>query len=499
MASNGFSFFYKKLGLSFDNLAFHFDFENSGGSIENISGNSLISGVYGGGFSFLNGSGVFNNGFVSADNFEEVSPNNWSSIFVINSTGTNPSVIFSSLDSAISSGVELCVNSVNQLVFSSVIDGEVVSDVADLSLSNKNIVGITKIGNDVSVMRYSPESFGVKSKTITFPPGTRLNNFESFNIGSGKLSSFSALNGGVDEIAFIQNSINIDQFRVLSSGFLRGPYTYSGLNKPNLSFGADCIDGNYFITEQTITTQTEIPSDIDFDYLSTFQKNGLKFVGCEAFEHFTTISFGKIVPHDVTAAVTFDPISSYFRTTKNFSFGDLVTFKNGRVLEKTSQYLYTNQRIVTPSTSIDSVIVDSVPNEFSLDSFSSGIMISGFEPMPHEENSIYFANGELMISGLDYGINGGNVRLLNNHFENQSGNIMQIKFLEAPVQSQNIQSNLSEFNFYDDHFMAFVDRKRVPVTKLMQLPSSSPSFSNLGMSCLEVSGIFNNEETYFNE
>lgn len=506
MAQDGFSFFYNKLGLNISDLAFYYDFSLSGDNVAVTSGNSLLSGDINANPLFWDefGSGNLSGLGIDVSNFDTLRKKNWSYLLVPEKTENGSEVLLSTMDSGMNSGFVVSMTSSNDLIFTTKdSNGYLFSETFDLPLSDKSILGITKAGTSITCFSYDPSELSAHSASRAFPSSCLINNFEQLSIGKSSANISNPFQGYIDEAALINSTINKNQFKTLASGFVRPAYAQSVVESSGFEFGAAyCVEGDYISGfEPSIISQiVETPSSIDFDFLSTFKKSGIKYKNCQDITNFYVVYIDGNPIKTLNESIYFDSLNGYYRSESTFNFGDLLFFYNGLLQNKISDYTYSSKMLVKSGSSIvSSGVLDSEPNEYSISSFVSGDLISGYSSVANNGNSILFLNGNILISGQDYNADGANFVFLNGDYETFSGEITEIKFLDSEISVQSTSSKFIERDFYDNNLMCFVDGLRIDISNFKQVGSTDSNFNSNSTPCFSGGDIYNNEGSYFNE
>lgn len=505
MASNGFGFFYNKLGLSIDDLAFYYNFSNSGPSVPVVSGNSSLSGVLDTNPNFWaqSGSGFCSGAGFEVANFSGLRDDDWSFIILPQKLGVRTEALFSTLDSGLNSGICVSFNSVNNLVVTAKdSNGYLFSTTFDLPLSDKNILGFIKAGQSITALSYDPSNFTYNSSTSLFPQSCLLNNFSKLEIGKSSSNLSSKFSGYIDEAAWVSTVLNAKQFEILCSGFLRSGYPTVTTVQSGFEFGTAHCEGGVYISglnSSTVSTTAEVPTEVDFNFLKTLRKSGVKYVGCEDISYFSTVGFVDNPPINSNAGIFFDLINGYFRSSSSWNFGDTLFYYNGKLMNKVSDYTYSSNLLIKPSSDYrDTGVLDSIPHSYNLTTITSGAMNSGSSFAAANSNSIIFLNGDYLISGVDYVKSGSNYVSISNTFASQAGTLTEIVFSGSLV-INNSTSKFIETQFYDNCLLTFVNRRRLPISSFFQLSSVESSFSPSGLPCFSGDLIYGNEGTYINE
>lgn len=500
MAEGAFGFFYNKLGLSIDRLSSYFDFSESGSVVSPVSGSCLGEILGGADFWSNTGSGKLSEGLLISG-FENVASEDWSIMVVFEKLRKQNEVIFSTIDSGQTSGIVAHLNDLNRLTITTPdTNGYLFSQTFSLPFSNKNIISINKSGPNISCLYYDPSILSGISESKSFPSSCNLNNFNSLLFGKSELNSISDFSGFLDEVVLLDFPINTRQFSILSSGFLRDAYSGSVTYESGFGFGhAYCSDS--YITgwsQSGVPVRTETPSEVNFEFLKTFQKSGLKYVNCQTINSLQVVSLESNPIKFPNFPVKFDGTNSVFRTSSSVNFADTLFYKNGILQTKVADYLYSNRSFVQSGVSFqDAGILDVLSHSYNIHNFSSGDLVSGYG-IPHNGNSIFFVNGLNLISGVDYTIGIGSGILNTNEFSNTSGSITEIVFSD-PISVNFTTDKFLNFGFYDSYILPFVDRKRFSLTDFLQLPSVSVNFENISQNCQSNQSIYLNQGNYFNE
>lgn len=508
MAKDGLGYFYNRLGLSSDDLAFHYNFSGgSGNSVAVYSGQSQYSGTLSGHASFWGeaGSGSFSEGTFSVNNYSALNAQNWTVLSVVEKERTENEVIFSTMDASKNSGVIAHIDHANNVVVTTKdSNGYLFSESYDINLSNKNILGFSKAGNTISCFRYNPSELTSEVKSKTFPSSSRLNNYDQFNIGHSLSDVSNPFSGKIDDFALIASPVNLRQFDVLSSGFVRDSFTLSTDTIPSYTFGNDhCTEGAYIsgFSGTTYGQTVATPSDIDFQFLQTFQKSAAKLAQCEAFSNFYIAKLDQNPINDFNKSLVFDSVNGKYKSLVSHNASQTIFYLSGLLRQSGDNYTY-SQRLFNHSggsTSNGSGVLDVTPHSINTTGFVSGDFTSGSTVMANNGNSLLFVNGEVLVSGLDYHLSGGNFILDTNSYSAASGEAQELVFSTGSLEVYSSSQNFQELDFYDSAIMVFLDRKRIPLSRVFQMSDYETGANSGSVVCVSGEVIYNNEGNYFNE
>lgn len=504
MARDGFGFFYERLGLSIGNLAFRYNFAETGAFVPVHSGNLSLSGGINNlpNFWDYSGSGYFQDGGISVSGYNSLRDNNWSMFLLSQKLSNNPQTLFSTMDSSKSSGIVVSINSINDvLITTKDSNGYLYSEAFDLPLSDKNLLGFTKAGNVITCHSFDPSSLSLKSSSKSFPFSCNLNNFENLNIGNSLASGLEPFNGYIDEVVLLRTALNARQLEVLSSGFFRDPYSMTLVENSGFAFGsAHCNESGYVSgwNPSSSFTLVETPSVIDFDFMKGFMKSGIKYDSCSGIESLYCVGFKSDPVIKPNANIFFDAVNGYFRSQEALNFSDTLFFYNGLLQNKVSDYLYSSNLFIKSGSNLSAVgVLDSLSHSYSIQEITSGGLTSGSIPMPSNGNSILFLNGSVLISGVDYYVESGDFVIQTDAFSNSSGKLVEIYF-DDEIEVFHTSQKFLQTGFYDDYLMCFVNRLRTPLSKFSKLSYIQVGFGQNSLGCFSGDLIYGNEGDYFN-
>lgn len=508
MAKDGLGYFYNKLGLSSNDLAFHYNFSNGvGNSVAVYSGDPSLNGAISNHSDFWDfaGSGAFNQGELSVNNYQTLKFNNWSTLSVVEKSTVGSEVIFSTMDALKTSGIVVSLDDSNNIIVSTKDSGGYIfSESYDLNLSNKNILGFSKAGNTISCFRYDPSQLSFEVSSKTFPSSCNINNFDQFDIGNSLSDLSNSFSGFIDDFVLMKTPLNSRQFEILSSGFVRDSFEITPIPKTGYSFGvAHCSEGEYIsgFSGNVDFDYTQTPSLIDFDFISTLQKSAVKINNCNDIDslyiaHLKTdpiINFNK--------ELRFDSINGVFKSQLSQPSSDVIFYESGLLKQSPLDYSYTSRSFITSggSTTEGSGVMDVCSHTIYSSAFNSGDLGSGDSIAASHGNSLLFINGKVAVSGIDYNESGGNFVINNNEHINKSGELQELFFTVGELDVYSTTDGYQELNFYDNSAMVFIDNLRVKKEEFKEM-SDKQLDANIGTTpCFDGEAIYNNEGTYFNE